>query len=483
MPALSLAPLFQDHAILQRDQTIPVWGRATPNEKITVSFRDQTVSSDADAAGRWTVSLDPLTASTEPTDLTVCGNTTLVVRDVLVGEVWLATGQSNMHRPVSSLPDAETVIPKIDQPLIRHINIAASNAETPAESVETSGWLNSSPESAGDFSAIAWFFSENIFQQIGVPIGIIHSSWGGSNIEAWIDESSMRSTSAGPMIKQRWDYLIENFDQIKTDWEAWVEAEEAAKAGGPINQIPRPALMPLGPGTQRQPSALFNGMIAPLQPYAIRGNLWYQGEANWDRTAEYAELFKVMINAWRDQWGQGDFPFYFVQLPNYTDERDPSGTGWPWIREAQTRALDLPNTAMAVTIDCGDNNDIHPQNKPAVGHRLARLAAAQVYGIDCEWSGPVFNSAEREGATLRVRFDHADSGLAFEGNATPSFEVAGADRHFHPASASIDGQTILVHSPAVLEPIAVRYAWNNTPAANLYNGAGLPGAPFRSDEW
>jgi sialate O-acetylesterase len=396
--------------------------------------------------------------------------------------VWLATGQSNMHRPVSSLPDVETVLATIDQPHIRHINIAPTIADEPAESVETSGWLNASPETAADFSAIAWFFSEQIFSKLGVPVGIIHSSWGGSSIEAWLDETTMQSTTAWPAIKQRWDHLIENFDTIKTEWETWVKAEEDARENEQPNDLPRP-LMPLGPGTQRQLSGLFNGMLAPLQPYAIRGNLWYQGEANWDRPAEYAELFSAMIKAWREQWGQGDFPFYFVQLPNYTDERDPAGNAWPWIRDAQASALALPHTAMAVTIDCGDNNDIHPQNKPIVGDRLARLAADHVYAIECESSGPVFKSAEREGATLRVHFDHAHSGLILKGDTPPSFELAGIDRKFHPATATIDGQTIIVHSPDVSEPVAVRYAWNNIPIANIYNEADLPAAPFRSDDW
>ena len=314
-----------------------------------------------------------------------------------------------------------------------------------------------------------------------MPIGLIHSSWGGSNIEAWIDESTMQSAAAGPAIKQRWDHLIENFDTIKTDWETWVKADEAAKAGGPKNPFARPSLMPMGLGTQRQPSALFNGMLAPLQPYAIRGNLWYQGEANWDRPAEYAELFPAMIKAWREQWGQGDFPFYFVQLPNYTDERDPTLQGWPWIREAQSSALHLPNTGMAVTIDSGDNADIHPQNKPIVGHRLARIAAAKTYDLTVDCSGPEFVSAERENTTLRVRFNHADTGLVAKGEALQSFLVAGPDQVFHPAHATIDGSTVIVQSPAVTEPVAVRYAWNNIPQANLYNQAGLPAAPFRSD--
>lgn len=482
MSNLTLAPLFRDHAVLQRDQVIPVWGRAAPGEKITVTFRDQETSTTTGADGRWRISLDPLAASDEAADLSVSGNTTIVMHDVLVGEVWLATGQSNMNRPVASLTDAEVVLAQIDQPLIRHINITPTLAESPAEDVTTSGWLIASPETAGDFSAVAWFFSAELQRRIKVPVGVIHSSWGGSNIEAWMDRPTLQNTSVWPAVGARWDHMVTYYEEIKAKHAAWQEAEEEAQETGAKNSLPQP-LMPLGPGTQRQLSGLFNGMLAPLQPYAIRGNVWYQGEANWDRPDEYAVLFPAMIKAWREQWGLGDFPFYFVQLPNYTEPRDPSDTGWAKSREAQTSALELPQTAMAVTIDCGDPMDIHPQNKPIVGQRLALIAAAETYGINVAWSGPTFRQAEREGTSLRVHFEHADTGLITRGGAPQSFEIAGVDRQFHPAHATLDGHSVILHSSAVPEPVAVRYAWNNIPDTNLYNQAGFPAVPFRSEKW
>lgn len=482
MATITLAPLFQDHAILQRDQPIPIWGRATPGEKITASFRDQQVSATTDHDGRWIVYLEPLSAAIEPADLTITGETTLIVHDILIGEVWLATGQSNMTRPLSSLPDAETMLATVNNPFVRHINIALTTADTPADSVETSGWLPATPENAGKFSAVAWFFSAELQRKLGVPVGIIHSSWGGSSIEAWMDQRTLQSTSAWPAIKQRWDNLVQTLPTIQAEYDTWQKADEAAKVSGQKNSLPRPVI-PLGPGTQRQPTALFNGMLSPLQPYAIRGNIWYQGEANWDRPTEYAELFPAMIQAWRAQWGLDDFPFYFVQLPNYTDARDSTGKGWASIREAQTAALQLPHTGMAVTIDCGDASDLHPQNKPTVGQRLARIAEAKTYGITGDWSGPVFSKAVPEGANMRVTFDHADSGLISDRHPPRSLEIAGADRNFHAATASIEGNTLVVHSPDVPAPVAVRYAWSSAPRANLFNGAGLPVAPFRSDDW
>lgn len=482
MADLTLAPLFQNHAVLQRNQPVPVWGRAEPGEKITVSFRDQTVGTIAEADGRWIVYLAPMSAAIEPAELTVTGKTTVVVRDVLVGEVWLASGQSNMNRPLSSLPDAAKIIAGTNNPFVRFNTVALTAAASPAESVQTSGWLPVTPETAGTASAVAWYFAAEIQRKLGVPVGIIHSSWGGSKIEAWVDDRTLRGTKAWPAIDERWQYMIANYPRIAAEFSAWETQVKELLA----KNLPPPATMPLlprGPGSQHALGELFNGMIAPLQPYALRGVVWYQGESNWEYPAEYAELFPAMINAWRAQWGLGDFPFYFVQLPNFGQSYDSTQRSWAWLREAQTAALKLRNTGMAVTIDCGDPLDIHPQNKPTVGRRLAALALAQIYRVPCDWSGPRFAGAAREGSAMRVRFTHVDTGLIAERQLPSAFELAGADRKFYPATATLDRDTVIVKSPEVPEPVAVRYAWSNTPVANLFNGAGLPAAPFRSDDW
>ncbi len=482
MADVTLAPLFQDHAILQRNQPLPIWGRAEPGEKIAVNFRDQTVGATTDADGRWLVYLEPISAAIEPADLTVTGKTTVVIQDVLVGEVWLASGQSNMNRQISSLPDAAEVIAKVNNPFIRQLTVALTAAKEPADKVETSGWQTADPTTAGNFSAVAWFFATDLQRKLGVPVGIIHSSWGGSKIEAWMDSRTLQTTKVWPAIDERWQYLIANYPRIEAEYAAWEKTvkELAAK------KLPAPTTMPLlprGSGSPHALSELFNGMIAPLQPYAIRGVIWYQGESNWERPTEYAELFPTMINAWRAQWGLGDMPFYFVQLPNYGQTYDPTNQSWAYLREAQTAALKLSAVNMAVTIDCGDPKDIHPQNKPIVGRRLAQLAEAKVYRIPGDWSGPRFASAVREGATMRVSFDEVATGLTSENKPPQAFELAGADRKFYPATATIDRDTIVVKAPQVPAPVAVRYAWSNVPVANLYNGAGLPAAPFRSDDW
>jgi len=482
----TLAPLFQDHAVLQRDCPLPVWGRADPNEHVQVSFRGQTVGATAEADGRWIVYLEPLSAAIEPSELTVVGKTTLTIQDVLVGEVWLAAGQSNMERRLSTLPDSAAIVAKASHPFIRHFNVLRTVATSPADTVENSGWQVASAATSGEFSAVAWYFSIEIQRKLGVPVGILHSSWGGTGIEAWTDALTLRAVPAWPAIDARWQQALREFpaqrDAYPALFAAWQKEAANAKASGQENPLswPRP---PTGPGTPNALSEIFNGMIAPLQPYALRGTIWYQGESNWMRSVEYAEIFPAMITAWRAQWGLGDFPFFFVQLPNYQNFPDESGRGWAWLREAQAQALRLANTGMAVTIDCGDPADIHPQNKPIVGRRLAQLAEAQVYEITGDWSGPTFASAQREGSTMRVHFDHVATGLTAERKFPQSFELAGADRKFFPADAKIDRDTVVVQSSQVPAPVAVRYAWSNAPPANLLNGAGLPAAPFRSDEW
>ena len=484
---VTLAPLFSDHAVLQREQPVPVWGRATAGEKVTVAFRGQSLAATAGADGRWRVTLAPLAATGEGADLVVTGTNTLTLHDVVVGEVWLASGQSNMEMPLARARDAEKEIAAANFPLLRHLRIEHAVAESPADTVATGGWQSATPATAGAFTAIGYFFARDLHKKLGVPVGIIHSSWGGTAIEVWMSAATLHATTVFPAIDARWQKDLAEFPERQARYPAeraaWLAADEKAKATHTKNPVPWPRA-PVGPGTPYAPSGLFNGMIAPLQPAALRGVIWYQGESNAGRPGEYAELFQAMIRSWRAGWGRDDLPFLFVQLANYsTGDGDPSGRGWAALREAQTKALALPATGMAVTIDIGDPKDIHPTNKQEVGRRLALIAKATVYGLATDHAGPTFTTATREKGALRVRFAHVATGLVAHDKPAQSLELAGADKIFHPATARVERGTLLVSSPAVKEPVAVRYAWSNAPVANLYNGSGLPAVPFRSDDW
>lgn len=491
-PAITLGPLFGDRAVLQRDKPLPVWGRAEPGEKIAVSFRDQTVQATAGADGRWIVYLTPLAASAEPAELIVTGKSEkLVLQDVLVGEVWLGAGQSNMEWPVSSLREEERTFAAIDLPLVRHLRIEQAAAVAPTDLAKTSGWQLATRDRVGGFSALGYFFARDLQRKLGVPVGVVNSSWGGTEIEAWMSDASRQATSLGAAIDMRWaqalsEWPAERVARFPAEMDAWQKAEEQAQATKTPNPLPWPE-QPATPTSQRRPGGLFNAMIAPLQPGALRGILWYQGESNVGRPAEYAELFPAMISAWRANWGDADLPFLFVQIPNYADG-NPGGRQWARLREAQASALDLPGTAMAVAIDVGDPDSIHPTAKLELSRRLAQIAKVLVYGIPGDFSGPIFATATREstagsGQAIRVRFTHAGTGLVAHGQPVQSLELAGADKIYHPAVGRIDRGTLLVTSQHVKEPVTVRYAWSNAPLANLYSGAGLPAAPFRSDDW
>lgn len=486
-PAISVAALFSDGAVLQCDKPLPVWGRAPAGERISVSFRGQTVATTCAEDGRWIVYFEPQPASGEATDLVIAGKKeTITVKAVLVGEVWLMSGQSNIEWPVSYLREEEKKLAAVDLPLVRQLKIERAVAGEPAQTARTSGWRPALRDQAGDFSAIGYFFARELHRRLGVPVGIVNSSWGGTEIEAWMSDSSRQATSLGDTIGARWQQALtewppERVARYPADMEAWQKAEEQAKATKSKNSLPWPQ-PPASADSPRRPGGLFNAMIAPLQPAALRGIVWYQGESNVTRTSEYAELFPAMIRAWRSNWGDEALPFLFVQIPNYADG-NPGGRQWARLREAQTSALKLPEVGMAVAIDVGDPESLHPTAKLEVARRLAQLAKVQVYGVSGDAVGPTFANAVREGAAMRVRFTHAGSGLVAHGLPVQALELAGADRVFHAATARIDRDTLVVSSPKVKEPVAVRYAWSNAPVANLYDGAGLPAAPFRSDDW
>ncbi len=481
--AVTPAPLFRDGAVLQRDKPLPVWGSAAPGERVTVSFAGQTKSATADASGRWSVTLDPLPASATPATLTLAGENTVTLSDILVGEVWLASGQSNMEWPINHTYDRALDVAGSANPLIRHIKVTRRVADAPADTTtfDRSGWEAASPATTGQFSAVAYHFARDLHAVLGVPVGIVNSTWGGTRAEAWTDPDTLASSPGLAYIAKEWGDSLASYPERKAkfdaDLAAWEQRKAAAEAAGQAFTERRPGV-PWGPGHQATPSGLYNAMIAPLVPYAIRGAIWYQGESNAGKADRYHELFSALITGWRARFGQGDFPFYWVQLANYAPGGRASDTEWAFLREAQTRTLALPATGQAVTLDIGDVRDIHPRTKKDVGRRLARLALARDFGLQVVDRGPELASATREGAAYRLVFGEAHGGLIAPLNELSGFELAGEDRVFHPAEAKIEGRdTVLLTSPAVPEPVAVRYAWRNAPVAGLFNREGLPAVP------
>jgi len=490
---ITLAPVFGDHAVLQRGKPVPVWGTAGASETVTVSFHGQKATTSSGSDGRWSLTIGPFEASSDGADLVVAAGNTVTLHDVVVGEVWLCSGQSNMEFVVDDgssnyrVDHSEGELASANFPLIRQLKVAQTVATSPATTVKTGGWVPASPATVGTFTAVGYFFARDIHRTLGVPVGIIDSPWGGTPVESWMSDAARNSTSLAADIDARWNKARSEWTpERQAKWLADEAAWEKALADSASKHTKNTLTWPAYPATDEspfRPAALFNAMIAPLQPAAIRGILWYQGESNTDRPGQYAELFAAMIRSWREGFGQGDLPFYFVQLANFGSEYEVVDRNWARLREAQAKVLALPNTGMAVTIDVGNARDIHPKNKQEVGRRLALIAKTNVYGIAPEVSGPVFAGAQREEKSIRVRFSHAGGELSSHGGAVTSLEVAGADKVFYPAMAVIEGDSLLASSPDVKEPVAVRYAWTNSPAANLYGDNGLPVAPFRSDDW
>ncbi|OAM91657.1 sialate O-acetylesterase [Termitidicoccus mucosus] len=484
------APLFTDHAVLQREKLVPVWGTASVRERITVSFAGHVVATTADADGRWRVDLPALEASAEPRDLVIAGATErLSLHDILVGEVWLASGQSNMEWWLKWTFDADLEIRASGNfPLIREFKVDHTVADTPATTVRGQ-WKPNGPDTSGNFSAVAYYFARDLALHLRVPVGIVCSAWGGTELECWTPESAILSSKYSKTIKARWESTIVKFPdygaaiaKYEKDLALWRTARDAALATRKDFSDPKP-IEPVGPGHRLTPSGLYNGMIAPLIPYAWRGVIWYQGESNAGRGDEYKELFPLMISAWRNSFGQDNIPFFWIQIPSFGGG-DSNGTVWASLREAQAHALSLPATGQAVTLDIGSVTDVHPRNKLPVGRRLVRLALHRAYGFDVLDRGPVVASTVREGDSYQVRFDNVSKGLQTPYADLGGFELAGADRVFHPAKAKIEGTgTVILSSSKVSDPVAVRYAWRNAPNAGLFNMDGLPAEPFRTDDW
>ena len=641
MATLKLAAMFCDHMVIQRDIPVPVWGWTKPEQKVTVSLAGNKVQATAGADGAWRVALPAVPVGGPYVIRITAGRERKLIKDVLAGEVWVCSGQSNMEWPLNLSRDAAAEIAAADFPGIRLFTVPKTTALKPA--AETIGsWSLCSPATVGSFSAVGYFFGRELHRKLKIPVGLINCSWGGTVAEAWtsreslqaepklkhfidvvdrfahdeaaiarmreeyqetLDQINIKAQDVTPgnlglvrgwadpkhndgdwteiMLPRNWQSAGCNFSgvfwfrkevEIPKAWagkpltlsigacdksettyfnnvrlgglsildrpDAWCTPRvytipgKQVKAGrsviavrvlshiyqggmtGPAERLTlapegcaNPARdglslvgawryqveqnygfvqappLPPGPDNPNTPCALFNGMISPLLPYGIRGAIWYQGESNASRAKEYQTLFPVMIMDWRRNWGQGDFPFLFVQLANYMGRNaEPVESQWAELREAQLQTLALPQTGMAVIIDIGDAEDIHPKNKQDVGYRLAQPALNWVYGQKkVEFSGPVLTVAKREGRTLRLKFRHVDGGLVCSGEKLKGFSVAGADRKFHWADARIDGETVVLSCPAVPAPEAVRYAWADNPECNLCNQAGLPASPFRTE--
>ncbi len=626
-----LPHIFGDHMVLQQGRPIPVWGWAEAGEKVTVTIEGNTASVAADAEGRWMVKLPALKAG-GPCELTVKGNNTITCTDVLIGEVWICSGQSNMEWPVSQTNNAEQEIANADLPQIRHFDVANTTAFTRQRDCN-GAWSVCSPQTVPGYTAVGFYFGRYLHKQLNVPIGLVNTSWGGTVAEAWtraealstlpdfagtleqiekvakdpekvtreyqkqladwnasVEKADKGSGSAGLKwaepsldisdwkdmeLPQLWETVIGDIDGViwfrKTFKapESWQGKELVVELGAiddedvtflngkkigettgegsynkprqykvaadivrtgdnvvavraydyllnggfsgksdqmkvyPVGQPekavslagawkykialdlatlpPRPR-PPISLENPNSPTVLYNAMIAPLVPYGIRGAIWYQGESNADRAQQYQVLFPTMIRNWRSDWGQGDFPFIFVQLANFMKVReDPSDSSWARLREAQLMTLSLPNTGMAVIIDIGQADDIHPRNKQDVGKRLALWALANIYGKTVVYSGPLFKYMDIVGNQAVIHFDHVGAGLVAKDGPLKGFAIAGKDGRFVWADARIEGDALIVSSDKVAQPAAVRYAWADNPVCNLYNKDGLPASPFRTD--
>ena len=629
-----LPSIIGDNMVLQQGVKVRIWGKANAGERVTVSFEKKSAGTVADAQGRWQVWLGPLKAG-GPSELTIKGDNVVTINNVLVGEVWICSGQSNMEWPLVNTVNGQEAVAQANYPEIRLFTVEHTTSVSPADDLK-GHWVVTTPEEAGSFSAVGYFFGREIYQHVKAPVGLINTSWGGTPAEAWTAVEALRSSPELKPILDRYENSLNALPQTKAayeralaEWEEknlYVDGENKGEALGYADvatstadwarmdlpkqfeaagllidgvvwfrkavelpaswagkdlvlnltaiddydvtyfngkkigstgretansyMIPRKYMVPgslvhagsnviavrvfdrageggfgrggemslrltgadqislrgnwdykveralepkhpdwgtrpepVGASNQNSPGVLYNAMLAPLVPFAIRGAIWYQGESNAGRAYQYRTLFPTMIRNWRSAWGY-DFPFYFVQLPNWRARQEsPSESDWAELREAQTFALRESKTGMAVAIDVGDGDDLHPRNKLEIGRRLAILALANVYGQAIVPSGPLFDRFKVEGNEVRISFKYAEGLKTSDGGPVKGFAIAGADRKFVWADARIEGDTVVVSSPAIVKPEAVRYAWADNPLVNLYNKADLPASPFRTDDW
>jgi sialate O-acetylesterase len=478
-----LPAVLGDHMAVQADMPIHFWGWADAGEKVEVKFRSQSASTTADADGKWSLYLAPEAAG-GPDPVEIAGKNRIELEDVLVGEVWVGSGQSNMVFPVRNSENPEKEIAAADYPEIRLFKVKLETAAKPKDDVEGE-WVVCSPKTAGEHSGVGYFFSRHLHEKTGKPIGFIQSAWGGTPAQAWTPYEDLDRDPALHPLLDSWAETVAAYPRAAVRHEEqlarWKEEAAAAREAGKTPA--RAPQAPRGPGHQHEPAALYNAMIAPLTEFPVRGVIWYQGEndANQQNGYIYDRLFRTMVESWRREWSSGPLPFLWVQLANFG--RVPETSQWPELRESQMKSLGLAGTGMAVAIDVGNPTDIHPRNKQDVGLRLALAARAIAYGEhELVYSGPMYRQVTAENGRMRLWFDHAGSGLVLR-NGGKGFQVAGPDGRFHVAEAEVDGETVLVSSPHVERPIAARYAWAADPQVSLFNKEGLPASPFRTDDW
>ena len=488
---VTLPALFTDHMVLQQGKRVAVWGWADNGEVVTVTFGTQTVKTTA-RDGTWKVELAPLRASDVAERLVVIGKNRLEVNDVLVGEVWIASGQSNMEFPMRMSSAADTDIPAANSSRLRLFTVTRSKQNAPVHDVK-GAWSYSTPQSVKDFSAVAYYFGKDLQETLDVPVGIIHTSWGGSPADVWMSNDALAANAEYQRaILDGYQTRRKNFETALANWKT---AKAAADAAGTEfkDREPQP---------NWKPSELYNGMIAPLIPFAITGAIWYQGESNAGRAYQYRSLMADLIRNWRRDWGQGDFTFLQVQLAPWDKGKKrsleeiasvPVESDWAELRDAQVHVSRvLPHVGVVVIADVGDKDNLHPPRKKPIGQRLALAAEAIAYGKKVEFSGPMYKSVTFDDGKAVISFEHSAKGLtigkssadiAVASDTLTGFAIAGDDRKFYWASAAIRGTTVVVSSPNVPKPVAVRYGWADFPVVNLYHGVGLPASPFRTDDW
>lgn len=471
---VKLPNVFGDSMVLQQKQENKVWGKDNPGQSVTVTIGDAKVTGKADANGNWEVKL-PAMEIGGPLTMSVEGSSKVSFSDILVGEVWICSGQSNMQWSVAQSNDPDLERLAANFPKIRMINFPQVGTQEPVWSHDERKWMVCNPENTPKFSAVGYFFARQIHQTTGVPVGMINNAWGGSACEAWVNLDVLKSDGRFDKLVDSWNRNADVFKSLseKTDRNKDEEAQFKNMSG----QMR---------GNQR-PANIYNGVLKSHLGYGIRGAIWYQGESNAGRAYQYRDLFPLMIQNWRNEWGQGDFPFYWVQLADFKAEaKEPGESDWAELREAQTMTMDkLPHTGQAVIIDIGEGKDIHPKNKVDVGRRLARWALANEYGIAVDYQSPRYGSQQVDGDGIVLSFQHLPNGWRpFDVNEPVGFTVAGEDKKFYKAEAKIiEGGKVRVSSPSVPKPVSVRYAWADNPVCNMYSAGGLPLTPFRTDDW
>jgi sialate O-acetylesterase len=492
--------LFSEGMVLQRGMNCPVWGTADPGEKVAVrleakmpfSIHNSSAAAIAGQDGKWKTTLPiPTDITGGPYTLTIQGKNTITLKDVYVGEVWVCSGQSNMEWPLRAAHNGEESIRQSANSKIRLFTVPKKTSDKPLTEVNAK-WQECKPETVGGFTAVGYFFGRDLQKSLDVPVGLIHTSWGGTVAEAWTTRAALaddpalrgmieKDATGGETAQANYEKALKKYEADLTTYK-----EAAAKAKEKGENPPRAPRRPVDPSRNpNRPCVLYNAMIHPLQPYAIKGAIWYQGESNAGRAHQYRTLFPAMIQSWRKTWKQGEFPFLFVQLAPYMKiVSEPQDSAWAELREAQLlTSLNLKNTGMAVITDVGNPNDIHPKKKEPVGARLALAALALGYGKDIEYSGPVYDKMKVVDSKAVLSFKHVGKGLEAKDGPLNGFTIAGADRKFYNAKAEIQGDTVLVWCDKVTQPAAVRFGWANCPVVNLWNKDGLPATPFRTDDF